>query len=198
MILFSYFWVSVMFRPIQIADDLKKYGGYALGFVWISHCQVLDFIMTRLTLAGSIFLTFIAVFLDICSSRPTFRCGSPSFSGAQGCITVGVMLDTMRQIEAHLLQRHYDGFLKKGKSRAVNTKSLDTGLAGATDMSNGPALHLLLVIFSIGIALGTAIISKLILYFMLTKVHHLNFFSSLLHWGISVCLDDVFPVGKSL
>src|SRR5213075_240822 len=63
---FSYFWVSVMFKPIQIADDLKKYGGYVPGVrPGEPTAQFLDFIMTRLTLAGAIFLTVIAIFPDV-------------------------------------------------------------------------------------------------------------------------------------
>jgi len=152
---FSYFWVSVMFRPIQIADDLKKYGGYVPGVrPGAPTAKFLDFIMTRLTLAGSIFLTVIAIFPDILLFQANIPMRVAIFFGGTGMlITVGVMLDTMRQIETHLLQRHYDGFLKKGriKSRG-NTKGLDTGLAGATDMTNVGKLYLwLLVIFGIGI-----------------------------------------------
>ena len=112
---FSYFWVSVMFRPIQIADDLKKHGGYVPGVRPGSPtAKFLDFIMTRLTLAGSIFLTVIAVFPDILLFQANIPMRVAIFFGGTGMlITVGVMLDTMRQIETHLLQRHYDGFLKK-------------------------------------------------------------------------------------
>ncbi len=117
---FSYFWVSVMFKPIQIADDLKKYGGYIPGVrPGEPTAQFLDFIMTRLTLAGSIFLTIIAVMPDLL----LFELNVPQriaifFGGTGMLITVGVILDTMRQIETFLLQRHYDGFLKKGRIRA--------------------------------------------------------------------------------
>src|SRR5690606_292693 len=63
---FSYFWVSVMFKPIQIADDLKKYGGYIPGVrPGAPTAQFLDFIMTRLTLAGAVFLTVIALTPDM-------------------------------------------------------------------------------------------------------------------------------------
>jgi preprotein translocase subunit SecY len=124
---FSYFWVSVMFKPIQIADDLKKYGGYIPGVrPGEPTAQFLDFIMTRLTLAGAIFLTVIAVMPDIL----LFELNVPSrvayfFGGTGMLITVGVILDTMRQIETFLLQRHYDGFLKKGRirSRSANTQA---------------------------------------------------------------------------
>jgi preprotein translocase subunit SecY len=117
---FSYFWVSVMFKPIQIADDLKKYGGYIPGVrPGQPTAQFLDFIMTRLTLAGAIFLTIIAVMPDVL----LFELNVPQriaifFGGTGMLITVGVVLDTMRQIETFLLQRHYDGFLKKGRVRA--------------------------------------------------------------------------------
>lgn len=117
---FSYFWVSVMFKPIQIADDLKKYGGYIPGVrPGEPTAQFLDFIMTRLTLAGAIFLTVIAVMPDVL----LFELNVPQriaifFGGTGMLITVGVILDTMKQIETFLLQRHYDGFLKKGRIRA--------------------------------------------------------------------------------
>jgi preprotein translocase subunit SecY len=117
---FSYFWVSVMFKPIQIADDLKKYGGYIPGVrPGEPTAQFLDFIMTRLTLAGAVFLTMIAIMPDVL----LFELNVPSriayfFGGTGMLITVGVILDTMRQVETYLLQRHYDGFLRKGRIRA--------------------------------------------------------------------------------
>lgn len=116
-LVFSYFWVSIMFKPIQIADDLKKHGGFIPGVrPGEPTARFLDFTMTRLTLAGAIFLTAIAVFPDVL----LFNYGVPMqvaifFGGTGMLIVVGVTLDTMRQIETFLLQRHYDGFLKKGR-----------------------------------------------------------------------------------
>jgi preprotein translocase subunit SecY len=117
---FSYFWVSVMFKPIQIADDLKKYGGYIPGVrPGEPTAKFLDFVMTRLTLAGAIFLTVIAVTPDLLYQKLNVPQRIAYFFGGTGMlITVGVILDTMRQIETFLLQRHYDGFLKKGRIRA--------------------------------------------------------------------------------
>jgi preprotein translocase subunit SecY len=117
---FSYFWVSVMFKPIQIADDLKKYGGYIPGVrPGAPTAQFLDFIMTRLTLAGAVFLTIIAVMPDIVLNFMKVPQPIAVFFGGTGMlITVGVILDTMRQIETFLLQRHYDGFLKRGRIRS--------------------------------------------------------------------------------
>ena len=133
---FSYFWVSVMFKPIQIADDLKKYGGYIPGVrPGEPTAQFLDFIMTRLTLAGAIFLTFIAVMPDVL----LFELNVPGriayfFGGTGMLITVGVILDTMRQIEAFLLQRHYDGFLKKGRIRARSANAQSGALGDALEL----------------------------------------------------------------
>ncbi len=127
---FSYFWVSVMFKPIQIADDLKKYGGYVPGVrPGEPTAQFLDFSMTRLTLAGAVFLTVIAVMPDVFFRGLGVPQSISSFFGGTGMlITVGVILDTMRQVETFLLQRHYDGFLKKGRIRARS--GMPSGVSG--------------------------------------------------------------------
>jgi preprotein translocase subunit SecY len=118
-LVFSYFWVSIMFKPVQIADDLKKNGGYVPGVrPGEPTARFLDFVMTRLTLAGAIFLTIIAVFPDFIFSTAGVSYNVATFFGGTGMlIIVGVVLDTMRQIETFLLQRHYDGFLRKGRIR---------------------------------------------------------------------------------
>lgn len=120
---FSYFWVSIMFKPLQVADELKKNGGYIPG-VRPGTCtaQFLDFVMTRLTLAGAIFLTIIALFPDILYFIYKIPYRVALFFGGTGTlITVGVLLDTMKQLETHLLQRNYDGFLSKGVLRGRMT-----------------------------------------------------------------------------
>ncbi|HKL20943.1 MAG TPA: SecY family transport protein, partial [Tichowtungia sp.] len=117
---FSYFWVATQFNPVQIADNLKKGGGYIPGIrPGKPTAEFLDRVMTRITLAGAIFLTIIAVLPSIVSRQ----FGIPGmvaqfFGGTSLLIMVGVMLDTMRQIESHLMMRHYDGFLKKGKLKS--------------------------------------------------------------------------------
>lgn len=117
---FSYFWVSIMFKPIQIAEDIKKNGGYIPGVKpGLPTAQFLDFVMTRLTLAGSIFLTAIALFPDLLANAYHVPYSIALFFGGTGTlITVGVILDTMKQVETLLIQRHYDGFLNKGSSRS--------------------------------------------------------------------------------
>jgi len=150
---FSYFWVSVMFKPIQIADDLKKHGGYIPGVrPGQPTAQFLDFVMTRLTLAGSIFLTLIAVFPDILLFQYNIPMRIAIFFGGTGMlITVGVILDTMKQIETHLLQRHYDGFLRKGRLRGRSQTRREPALSGATELRNvGPLYISIGILFAVG------------------------------------------------
>jgi preprotein translocase subunit SecY len=114
---FSYFWVATQFNELQIADDLKKYGGYIPGVrPGQATSAFLHNAMSRITLAGAVFLTIIAIIPIILYHQmnvPSYV--SQFFGGTSMLITVGVMLDTMRQMESHLLMRHYDGFLKKGR-----------------------------------------------------------------------------------
>jgi preprotein translocase subunit SecY len=114
---FSYFWVATQFNELQIADDMKKSGGYIPGVrPGQATSNFLHRTMSRITLAGAIFLTVIAVIPIILSDAMTVpQQVSQFFGGTSLLIMVGVMLDTMRQMEAHLLMRHYDGFLKKGR-----------------------------------------------------------------------------------
>ena len=116
---FSYFWVATQFQPSQIADDLKKYGGYIPGVrPGKPTAEFLDYTMTRLTFAGAIFLTMIAVLPSLLSQGLNVpQITAQFFGGTSLLIIVGVILDTMRQVETHLIQRHYDGFLRKGRIR---------------------------------------------------------------------------------
>jgi len=121
---FSFFWVAAQFNPIQIADQLKKDGGYIPGIrPGKSTADFLDRTMTRLTLAGAICLTFLAILPMILNSKFNIPfVVAQFFGGTSLLIIVGVMLDTMRQIESHLLNRHYDGFLRKGKGTGTQRK----------------------------------------------------------------------------
>jgi preprotein translocase subunit SecY len=116
---FSYFWVATQFNEIQIADDLKKNGGYIPGVrPGQGTSDYLHRAMSRITLAGAIFLTVIATIPIILSKQLNIDQNvSQFFGGTSILIAVGVLLDTMRQVESHLMMRHYDGFLKKGKIR---------------------------------------------------------------------------------
>jgi preprotein translocase subunit SecY len=123
---FSYFWVSFMFNPIQIAEDVKRNGGFIPGVRPGSPtAEFLEYTMTRLTLAGAIFLAILAI-LPMAANRgahvPVLT--SQFFGGTSLLIMIGVMLDTMRQMETYLLQRHYDGFLKKGRIRGRSSANV--------------------------------------------------------------------------
>jgi preprotein translocase subunit SecY len=116
---FAYFWVATQFNELQIADDLKKNGGYIPGVrPGQGTSDYLHKSMSRITLAGAIFLMIIAVIPIILSRQMSIPYDVAQFFGGTSIlITVGVLLDTMRQVESHLMMRHYDGFLKKGKLR---------------------------------------------------------------------------------
>lgn len=114
---FSYFWVATMFQPNQIAEDLKRNGGYVPGVrPGKPTAEFLDHTMSRLTFAGAIFLTAIAILpMALSQLMNVPPLAAQFFGGTSLLILVGVLLDIMRQIETHLIQRHYDGFLRKGK-----------------------------------------------------------------------------------
>jgi preprotein translocase subunit SecY len=116
---FSYFWVATQFNELQIADDLKKYGGYIPGVrPGQATSTFLHNAMSRITLAGAVFLTLIAVIPILLNQLMKVPYPVATFFGGTSIlILVGVLLDTMRQMESHLLMRHYDGFLKKGRIR---------------------------------------------------------------------------------
>lgn len=119
-LVFSYFWVANMFNPIQVADNLKKEGAYIPGIrPGKPTAEFLDNTMTKITLAGAIFLTFLALFPTILyKSLSIPYLVAAFFGGTSLLIIVGVMLDTLSQMESHLLMRNYDGFLKRGKLRS--------------------------------------------------------------------------------
>ena len=152
---FSYFWVATQFQPQQIADDLKKYGGYIPGVrPGKPTADFLDFTMTRLTFAGAIFLTIIAIMPQMLSHQLNVPYITAQFFGGTSLlIIVGVILDTMRQIETHLIQRHYDGFLRKGRIRG----RFDRTAAGRGEAVQQSALLWLYVGIAILVVAGVAI-----------------------------------------
>jgi preprotein translocase subunit SecY len=153
---FSYFWVATQFQPTQIADDLKKYGGYIPGVrPGKPTADFLDFTMTRLTFAGAIFLTLIAVLPSLLSQGLNVPIITAQFFGGTSLlIIVGVMLDTMRQVETHLIQRHYDGFLRKGRIRG---RSFDRATYSRGEAAASGALMWLYVGIAVLVIAGVAI-----------------------------------------
>jgi len=118
-IFFCYFYTAIVFNPIEVAENMKKHGGFIPGVrPGTQTADYLDFVMTRITLAGAVFICCIAVMPDAILATFKVPYLVASFFGGTGVlITVGVMLDTMKQIESHLVMRHYDGFMKSGKMK---------------------------------------------------------------------------------
>ena len=118
-IFFCYFYTAIVFNPVELSQNLKKYGGFIPGVrPGITTTEYLDFVMTRITLAGALFIASIAVFPDFIMAWLKVPYLVASFLGGTAIlIVVGVMLDTIKQLESHLLMHHYDGFLKTGKIR---------------------------------------------------------------------------------
>ncbi|MDP0491812.1 MAG: preprotein translocase subunit SecY [Verrucomicrobiota bacterium JB023] len=131
---FSYFWVATMFQPSEIAENLKKGGGYVPGVrPGKPTADFLDFTMTRLTFFGAIFLTALFVIPGILSNAANMpSIVAQFFGGTSLLILVGVLLDMMRQIETHLLQRNYDGFLRQGKLKGRYERRQAAGQAAAS------------------------------------------------------------------
>ncbi len=128
---FSFFWVATMFQPSQIAEDLKRNGGYIPGVrPGPPTALFLDHTMTRLTIAGSAFLTLIYFLPNMLYAFGNINyIVTQFFGGTSLLILVGVLLDMMRQVETTLLSRNYDGFLKKGKLKGKYTHLQGTGEA---------------------------------------------------------------------
>ena len=115
-ILFTYFYTAITVQPTQMAEDMKRNNGFIPGVKpGKKTADYLDSIMSRITLPGSIFLAIVAIlpaFAQICGVSAEF---SQFFGGTSLLILVGVVLDTLQQIESHLMMRHYDGLMKSGK-----------------------------------------------------------------------------------
>jgi len=115
-IVFTYFYTAITVNPIQMAEDMKKNGGFIPGVKpGKKTVEFLDTIMSRITLPGSIFLgivTILPAFAMIAGINQQF---AYFFGGTSLLILVGVVLDTLQQIESHLLMRHYDGLMKSGR-----------------------------------------------------------------------------------
>ena len=118
-VFFSYFYTALVFNPKDVAENMKKYGGFIPGVrPGNNTSEYLDKIMTRIILPGAVFLAIIAVLPSIISTILHIPFLVASFFGGTGIlIIVGVLLDTERQIESQLLMRQYEGFMRKGRIR---------------------------------------------------------------------------------
>src|SRR5436309_1485174 len=115
-VFFTYFYTAVVLNPNYLAENMRKYGGFVPGIrAGPRAAEYIDRVLSRITLPGAIFLALIAVLPDLIIART----GLPflGFGGTSVLIVVGVALDTLQQIESHLLMRHYEGFVKRGRIR---------------------------------------------------------------------------------
>ncbi|HYQ96545.1 MAG TPA: SecY family transport protein, partial [Candidatus Eisenbacteria bacterium] len=114
-IFFTYFYTAIVLNPTDMADNMKKYGGFIPGIrPGRKTSEYIDRVLSRITLPGAVFLALIAVLPDILIKQfnvPFY------FGGTSVLIVVGVALDTLQQMESHLLMRHYEGFVRSGKLR---------------------------------------------------------------------------------
>ncbi len=118
-VFFTYFYTAIAFNPKDVADNMKKQGGFIPGIrPGKQTSEFIDNILTKITLPGSIFLAIVAIMPAFISGLGVSGQFSQFFGGTSLLILVGVALDTLQQIESHLLMRHYDGFMKSGKIRA--------------------------------------------------------------------------------
>jgi preprotein translocase subunit SecY len=112
-IFFTYFYTAIIFKPDDVADNMKKYGGFIPGIrPGAKTADYIEKILDRITLVGAIYLAAISILPEamiLWTNVPFF------FGGTSLLIVVGVALDTVQQVEAHLLMRHYEGFLKKSR-----------------------------------------------------------------------------------
>jgi preprotein translocase subunit SecY len=119
-VFFTYFYTAIAFNPVDVADNMKKHGGFIPGVRPGKHTsEFIDNILIKITLPGSIFLALIAVLPHVITRLPwnvSYNFAS-FFGGTSLLIIVGVALDTLQHLESHLLMRHYDGFMKGGRIR---------------------------------------------------------------------------------
>ena len=111
-IFFCYFYTAVHFNPVDVADNMKKYGGFIPGIrPGKNTAEYIDRVLTRITFSGAIYVSAVCVLPHLLISKlnvPFY------FGGTALLIIVGVAMDTSNQIESHMLTRHYEGFMKKG------------------------------------------------------------------------------------
>ena len=116
-VFFTYFYTAIALNPVDVADNMKKYGGFIPGVrPGKRTSEYIDNILTRVTLPGSIFLAIVAILPYFITKMTNVNFDLASFYGGTSLlIIVGVALDTLQQIESHLMMRHYDGFMKSGR-----------------------------------------------------------------------------------
>jgi len=129
-IAFTYFYTAITVNPNQMAEDLKRNGGFIPGVKpGRKTSEFLDNILSRITLPGSVFLGIVAILPAFAMIAGVSQGFALFFGGTSLLIMVGVILDTLQQIESHLLMRHYDGLMKSGKIKGRSNSAFG-GMAG--------------------------------------------------------------------
>jgi len=124
-VLFTYFYTAITVNPNQMADDMKKNGGFIPGVKpGRKTAEFIDTVMSRIILPGSMFLGFVAIMPAIVSLFGVSSGFAQFYGGTSLLILVGVVLDTLQQIESHLLMRHYDGLTKSGRIKGRSSFSM--------------------------------------------------------------------------
>lgn len=119
---FTYFYTAVTINPVNMAEEMKKNGGFIPGVKPGKHTsEYFDTIMSRITLPGSVFLAIVAILPAFAMKLGISNQFAQFFGGTSLLILVGVVLDTLQQIESHLLSRHYDGLMKTGRLKGRNS-----------------------------------------------------------------------------
>jgi preprotein translocase subunit SecY len=123
-IVFTYFYTAITINPNQMADDMKRNGGFIPGVKpGKKTAEFIDTVMSRITFPGSLFLAFVAILPAFATRLGVNAQFAHFFGGTSLLILVGVVLDTLQQIESHLLMRHYDGLMKSGRIKGRQTTS---------------------------------------------------------------------------
>ncbi|HON53424.1 MAG TPA: preprotein translocase subunit SecY, partial [Bacteroidales bacterium] len=126
-IAFTYFYTAITMNPQQIADELKRNGGFIPGIKpGKKTAEFIDNVMSRITLPGSIFLAIVAILPALAMLSEVSNQFAHFYGGTSLLIIVGVILDTLQQIESHLLNRHYDGLMKTGRIKGRSSAGLTT------------------------------------------------------------------------
>ena len=126
-ILFTYFYTAITVNPNQMAEDMKRNGGFVPGIKpGKKTAEFIDAVMSRITLPGSIFLAVIAILPAFAVKLNITQEFAQFYGGTSLLILVGVVLDTLQQIESHLLMRHYDGLMKTGRIKGRTSMSMTT------------------------------------------------------------------------
>lgn len=124
-VVFTYFYTAITINPNQMADDMKKNGGFIPGIKpGKKTAEFIDNIMSRITLPGSIFLAFVAIMPALVRLVGVNSQFAQFYGGTSLLILVGVVLDTLQQIESHLLMRHYDGLMKSGRIKGRSSMNM--------------------------------------------------------------------------